>query len=74
MASPLEQFKIVPIVDIEVADIDISFTNSSLWMAITAAVLVIFMRNPWVSLWQKPAKPEEKSTRLEACDEDHVGL
>ncbi|MBT3401268.1 MAG: F0F1 ATP synthase subunit A [Rhodospirillaceae bacterium] len=43
MASPLEQFTIVPIIDIEVADIDISFTNSSLWMAITAAVLVIFM-------------------------------
>ncbi|MDA0225702.1 MAG: F0F1 ATP synthase subunit A [Proteobacteria bacterium] len=43
MASPLEQFTIVPIIDIEVADIDISFTNSSLWMVITAAVLVIFM-------------------------------
>ena len=24
---------------------------------ITGAFLVIFMRNPWVSLWQKPAKP-----------------
>lgn len=24
---------------------------------VTGAVLVIFMRNPWVSLWQKPAKP-----------------
>ncbi len=43
MASPLDQFAIKPIVDIEVGGVDISFTNSSLWMAITAVVLVAFM-------------------------------
>jgi len=43
VASPLDQFAIKPIVDIEVGGVDISFTNSSLWMAITAVVLVAFM-------------------------------
>ena len=34
MASPLEQFEITPLVPINVAGADLSFTNSSLWMAI----------------------------------------
>jgi F-type H+-transporting ATPase subunit a len=37
--SPLEQFEIHPILPIEIGGIDVSFTNSSLWMAI-AVVLV----------------------------------
>ncbi|MEK9662464.1 MAG: F0F1 ATP synthase subunit A [Alphaproteobacteria bacterium] len=43
MANPLDQFKIKPLVDIEVGGIDISFTNSSLWMLITAVVVIGFM-------------------------------
>ncbi len=39
MASPLEQFQIEPIVPITVGHIDLSFTNSSLWMAISAAAV-----------------------------------
>ncbi len=39
MASPLEQFEIEPIVPITVGHIDLSFTNSSLWMVISAAVV-----------------------------------
>ena len=38
--SPLEQFEIHPIVPISVGDIDLSFTNSALWMAI--AVVLIY--------------------------------
>ena len=34
MASPLEQFEITPLVPINVAGADLSFTNSALWMAI----------------------------------------
>jgi len=38
--SPLEQFEIEPILPITVGDLDLSFTNSSLWMAI--AVLCVY--------------------------------
>lgn len=40
MADPIHQFTITPLVDLNVAGVDISFTNSSLWMII-AAVLSI---------------------------------
>ena len=43
MASPLEQFTIKPILDLKIGETDISFTNSSLWMAITALALIIFV-------------------------------
>jgi F-type H+-transporting ATPase subunit a len=38
--SPLEQFEIQPILPITVGDLNLSFTNSSLWMAIS--VLLIY--------------------------------
>ncbi len=43
MASPLEQFTIEPIFELKIGETDISFTNSSLWMAITALVLIVFV-------------------------------
>jgi F-type H+-transporting ATPase subunit a len=43
VVNPLDQFKVKPLVDIEVAGVDISFTNSSLWMLITAAFVIAFM-------------------------------
>ncbi len=44
MAGPLEQFEIKPIVPIEVAGVDVSFTNSSLWMVFAAVtVTALFM-------------------------------
>ncbi|NKB48156.1 MAG: F0F1 ATP synthase subunit A [Alphaproteobacteria bacterium] len=43
MASPLEQFTIKPILDLKIGETDISFTNSSLWMTITAVVLIVFV-------------------------------
>ncbi|MGB1360760.1 MAG: F0F1 ATP synthase subunit A [Alphaproteobacteria bacterium] len=42
MASPLEQFRINKLISIDVAGVDISFTNSSLWMVITAITAVTF--------------------------------
>lgn len=38
MASPLEQFEISPIVPIQLGSVDVSFTNSALWMTITVIV------------------------------------
>lgn len=42
MADPIKQFAIKPIIPLEVAGFDISFTNSSLWMAIATVVLTSF--------------------------------
>lgn len=42
-AGPLEQFEIHPIVPLEVGGIDISFTNSSLWMCVVVASISLFL-------------------------------
>ncbi len=41
--DPLHQFEIIPIVPIEVAGIDLSFSNASLFMVIGAVLTVAFM-------------------------------
>lgn len=41
--SPLEQFEIKKIFDLELAGFDISFTNSSLWMSIAVIACTIFV-------------------------------
>lgn len=43
MAGPLEQFEIKPIVPIEVGGLDLSFTNSSLFMVIAAVLITAFL-------------------------------
>ena len=43
MASPLEQFTIEQIVKFQIGGTDLSFTNSSLWMMITALILIGFV-------------------------------
>lgn len=43
MASPLAQFEIKKIQDINLAGYDVSFTNSSLWMVITLLAITLFM-------------------------------
>ena len=43
MSSPLEQFKIHTIVPIHIGGVDLSFTNSSLWMTIAVAVASLFL-------------------------------
>ncbi|MDJ0685858.1 MAG: F0F1 ATP synthase subunit A [Alphaproteobacteria bacterium] len=42
-SNPMDQFTIVPIVPLEVAGFDISFTNSALWMTITVVVSSLFL-------------------------------
>ena len=41
--SPITQFEIKTLVPMRIGDLDVSFTNSSLWMAITALVLIVFL-------------------------------
>lgn len=43
MADPLYQFVVSPIVPLEVAGVDISFTNSSLWMMIALVGSTLFL-------------------------------
>lgn len=43
MSSPIHQFVIEPIVEFHVAGYDLSFTNSSLWMAIASGVSILFL-------------------------------
>lgn len=43
MASPMEQFEVRPIVSLHVGNLDISFTNASLWMCIVVAVAALFL-------------------------------
>ena len=41
--SPLEQFEIAPFVHFEVGSVDLAFTNSSLAMVITIAIITLFL-------------------------------
>ena len=41
--SPLEQFEIIPIIDIKTGNIDLSFTNSSVTMVLTVAIITLFI-------------------------------
>lgn len=41
-AGPMEQFEIVPIFPLRFGDIDVSFSNSALWMVISVLVVSIF--------------------------------
>ena len=41
--SPLEQFEVTPIVPIQLGGIDISFTNSSLWMVIAVTAITLLL-------------------------------
>lgn len=43
MADPIHQFIIQPIVPLHIAGVDVSFTNSSLWMAIAVATSITFL-------------------------------
>jgi len=44
--DPLHQFEISPIVPIEIGGLDLSYTNSALWMTIAVAIIVALMTLP----------------------------
>lgn len=41
-AGPMEQFQILPLVKLTAGGVDISFTNSALWMVVGVAAIVLF--------------------------------
>jgi F-type H+-transporting ATPase subunit a len=41
--SPLEQFRVHPLVDLHIGGVDVSFTNASLFMLIAVAAITLFM-------------------------------
>ncbi len=43
LAGPMEQFEIMQIIPFHVGNLDLSFTNSSLWMVIGVAAISLFM-------------------------------
>ena len=43
MAGPLEQFEVKPFVPIQIGELDLSFTNSSAYMVVAAALATVFL-------------------------------
>ncbi|HKU99714.1 MAG TPA: F0F1 ATP synthase subunit A [Vineibacter sp.] len=43
MASPIEQFKIERLIPLKLGSVDISYTNSALWMTIAVVVVTLFL-------------------------------
>lgn len=43
MANPVEQFKIEPLVPLEIGGVDVSFTNSSLYMVVAVVLATAFL-------------------------------
>jgi F-type H+-transporting ATPase subunit a len=62
MANPMEQFSVETIKPLAVAGYDVSFTNSSLWMAIAVAAISVF-------LFIGTAKPQLVPGRMQAATE-----
>ena len=62
MANPMQQFEIKTLAPIEVGGVDVSFTNSSLWMTISLVVIAAF-------LFIGTARPQLVPGRMQAAVE-----
>ena len=71
MASPLKQFEIKTIAPIEVGGIDVSFTNSSLFMAIVITAITLFLV---LGMRKKALVPGRWQSLAELCYEFIAGL
>lgn len=71
MADPLHQFVIEPIVPLEIGGLDLSFTNSSLWMMIGVAVSAIFIS---IAMGRKSLVPGRMQVLVEMFYETVAGL
>lgn len=67
MANPIKQFEITPIVPLEVGGLDISYTNSSLWMTIAVVLSTVFLS---MAMRQKAVVPN----RMQAFAEMMYGF
>ena len=71
MASPLKQFEIKTIAPIEVGGVDVSFTNSSLFMAIVITAVTLFLV---LGMRKKALVPGRWQSMAELCYEFIAGL
>ena len=67
--SPLHQFEIHPIVDLQLFGHDISFTNSSLWMTITTIFIIGFFSIPFLRSKKTNSVQDLYPTRLQIAAE-----
>ena len=67
--SPLKQFEIQPIVDINLLGFDISFTNSALWMTITTEFILIFFTVPLLKAKKTNSVSDLYPTRMQVAAE-----
>ena len=67
--SPLKQFEVQPIIDIEMFGLDISFTNSALWMTITTVFIIGFFTLPFLKTKQTNSVDDLYPSRLQVASE-----
>ena len=67
--SPLKQFEVQPIVDINVFGLDLSFTNSALWMTITTVFIIAFFTIPFLKTKKTNSIEDLYPSRLQVASE-----
>ena len=67
--SPLKQFEVQPIVEINVFGLDLSFTNSALWMTITTVFIIAFFTIPFLKTKKTNSVEDLYPSRLQVASE-----
>ena len=67
--SPLKQFEVQPIVDINIFGLDLSFTNSALWMTITTIFIIAFFTFPFLKAKKTNSIEDLYPSRLQVASE-----
>jgi len=67
--SPLKQFEVQPIVEINLFGLDLSFTNSALWMTITTVFIIAFFTIPFLKTKKNNSVEDLYPSRLQVASE-----
>ena len=67
--SPLKQFEVQPILDINIFGLDISFTNSALWMTITTIFIIAFFTIPFLRSKKTNSVEDLYPSRMQVASE-----
>ena len=67
--SPLKQFEVQPIIDINLFGLDVSFTNSALWMTITTVFIICFFTLPFLKSKKTNSIEDLYPSRLQVASE-----
>jgi F-type H+-transporting ATPase subunit a len=67
--SPLKQFEVQPIIDINLLGLDVSFTNSALWMTITTVFIIGFFTFPFLKSKKTNSVEDLYPSRLQVASE-----